>query len=149
MAATMLSYCFLMLISITTGINDDTKDSLMDPQKYVKIYSQCDPSPNSAIHKNNGLYYIKPSETKPVIPVICSNGYTMLDLSLDTNLKSIPSYLSSYDYSRGSTDYLITNLDDTSTFREWWLPSNKNTKFHVAKIVKNVRFIFRNIRNID
>eukprot|EP01083_Nonionella_stella_P207477 753677_1 len=129
MTAMCISYLLLTLISITTAADE----SLMDPKKYVKIYSQCDPSLNSPIHKDNGLYYIKPSADGPIIPVICSNGYTMLDLSLDTNLKSIPSYLSSYDYSRGSIDYVIPNLDDTSTFREWWLPSHKNTKFRVAQ----------------
>eukprot|EP01084_Bolivina_argentea_P301901 520989_1 len=135
MVVIMLSYFIIFtLISIPTTLatSDDTKDSLLDPKKYIKVYSQCDPSLNSEIHTNNGLYYIKPSEDGPVIPVICSNGYTMIDLSLDINLKSIPLYLSSYDYSRGSLNYVITNLDDTSTFRQWWLPSDKNTKFRIA-----------------
>lgn len=110
-----------------------TNDLLMDPQKYAKIYSHCDPNPNSIIHQNNGLYYVKPSEDGPIIPVICSNGYTMIDVSLDTNLKSIPHYLSSHDYARGTKEYILTQLDDTSTFRQWWLPSDKNTKFRIAK----------------
>eukprot|EP01084_Bolivina_argentea_P273991 466851_1 len=56
----------------------------------------------------------------------------MIDPSLDLNLNHFPWYLSSWDYSRLSLDYIITNLDDTSTFREWWLPSNSDTKFRVA-----------------
>ena len=99
---------------------------------YVDIYSHCDTTPNSNIHINNGLYYIKPFEDGPIIPTICSNGYTMIDPSLDLTLDNIPSYLSSWDYSRLSLNYIITNLDDTSTFREWWLPSNDDTKFRIA-----------------
>ena len=72
-----------------------------------------------------------------IIPAICSNGYTMIDGSLDLTLTSLSHYLSSYDYSRTTLNYIITNLDDTSTFREWWLPSNRNTKFRVAKNCKS------------
>ena len=42
-------------------------------------------------------------------------------------------YLSSYDYSRIDPNYIITNLDDTSTFREWWTWTDKSTKFNVAR----------------
>ena len=117
------------IITITSSDDNDEKDMMMDPKKYIKIYSQCD----SNIHTNNGIYYIKPSIDGEVIPVICSNGYTMIDLSLDTNLNSIPSYLSSFDYSRIDPDYIITNLDDTSTFREWLTFADKSTLFRVAK----------------
>ena len=104
---------------------------------YVEIYSTCDPTPNSHIHKNNGLYYIKPFKDGPIIPAICSNGYTMIDPSLDLNMLSLPSYLSSWDYSRLSLDMIIPNLDDVSTFRQWWLPSNQMTKFRVADQCKS------------
>eukprot|EP00486_Rosalina_sp_Unknown_P013765 CAMPEP_0201591984 /NCGR_PEP_ID=MMETSP0190_2-20130828/190002_1 /ASSEMBLY_ACC=CAM_ASM_000263 /TAXON_ID=37353 /ORGANISM="Rosalina sp." /LENGTH=1019 /DNA_ID=CAMNT_0048050547 /DNA_START=33 /DNA_END=3093 /DNA_ORIENTATION=- len=100
----------------------------------VDIYSSCDPTPNSEIHVNNGLYYIKPLANGPVIAAICSNGYTMIDPSLDLNMKSFPSLLSSWDYGKLSTIFIMTNYDDTSTFREWWLPSTKNTKFRVADL---------------
>eukprot|EP01084_Bolivina_argentea_P014718 27532_1 len=136
----MTMFYFTSLITLSTissaifPSNPDeqsAKDSLLDPAKYVKIYSSCDSQ--NIIHKNNGLYYIKPSFNSVIIPVICSNGYTMIDGSLDYNLKSLPSYLSSHDYSRNSKDYIIPNLDDTSTFRQWFLPSNKYTKFRIAK----------------
>ncbi len=29
-------------------------------------------------------------------------------------------------------EFIIINLDETSTFRQWWLPSNENTKFRAA-----------------
>jgi len=103
----------------------------------VEIYSHCDASPHSEIHTNNGLYYVKPLADGPVIAAICSNGYTMLDPSLDLNLAHFAAYLSSWDYSRLSTNYLITNLDDTSTFRQWWLPSDPHTKFRVAAQCKS------------
>eukprot|EP00485_Elphidium_margaritaceum_P007624 CAMPEP_0202695936 /NCGR_PEP_ID=MMETSP1385-20130828/9363_1 /ASSEMBLY_ACC=CAM_ASM_000861 /TAXON_ID=933848 /ORGANISM="Elphidium margaritaceum" /LENGTH=1002 /DNA_ID=CAMNT_0049352021 /DNA_START=118 /DNA_END=3126 /DNA_ORIENTATION=+ len=103
----------------------------------VDIYSHCDPTPNSAIHANNGLYYIKPFADGPIIAAICSNGYTMLDPSLDVNLDRFPSYLSSWDYSRLSLEYIITNLDDTSTFREWWLPADAYTHWRVAAQCKS------------
>eukprot|EP01083_Nonionella_stella_P034160 93526_1 len=105
--------------------------------EHVDVYSYCDPTPNSDIHQDNGLYYIKPLANGPIIPVICSNGYTMIDPSLDLELQSIPAYLSSWDYSRESLDYIITNLDDTSTWRQWWLPSNSFTKFNVASQCKS------------
>jgi len=104
---------------------------------YVTVYSHCDTTPDSKIHKDNGLYYVKPSRDGPILPVVCSNGYTMIDGSLDLNLKSLPSFLSSYDYSRTSMNYIITNLDDTATFREWWLPADADTKFRVAKNCKS------------
>ena len=127
------SFHRFIILTILMSTCYSTKESLIDPEKYIKIYSHCDTNPNSSIHHNNGLYYIKPSDDGPIIPVICSNGYTMIDVSLDTNLKFIPHYLSSYDYARATKEYILTDLDDTSTFREWWLPSDKNTKFRVAK----------------
>eukprot|EP01084_Bolivina_argentea_P014717 27531_1 len=140
----MTMFYFTSLITLSTissaifPSNPDeqsAKDSLLDPAKYVKIYSSCDSQ--NIIHKNNGLYYIKPSFNSVIIPVICSNGYTMIDPSLDLNLNNIASYLSSWDYSRLSLNFIITNLDDTSTFREWWLPADINTQFRVAKDCKS------------
>eukprot|EP01083_Nonionella_stella_P252142 869122_1 len=119
----LLQLLFISLIVV--------KINCTEPE-YIEVYSTCDPTPNSEIHKNNGLYYIKPFSNGPIIPAICSNGYTMIDPSLDINLDSISSYLSSWDYSRTTLNYIITNLDDTSTFRQWWLPSTENTKFRIA-----------------
>ena len=128
---TTISSWTLFAIALSTSVDKS------QTTEYVNIYSSCDPSPNSSIHINNGLYYIKPFEDGPVIAAICSNGYTMIDPSLDLNLNNFPSYLTSFDYSRLTTDFIITNLDDTSTFREWWLPSNENTSFRVAPDCKS------------
>ena len=51
---------------------------------------------NSCIDLEDGMFYIKPTEGGPVIPVICSNSYTMIDISL--HFDSIMHYFSSYDY---------------------------------------------------
>ncbi len=69
----------------------------------LSILSQTLPSVSITIHSScntliDGLHYIKPLENNNIIPVICSNGYTMIDPSL--NFESITPYLSSYDYSR-------------------------------------------------
>ena len=56
----------------------------------------------------------------------------MLDISLDANVELYSSYFSSWDYARGHSDHIITNLDDLSTFRQWWTPSDDNTLFRVA-----------------
>eukprot|EP01083_Nonionella_stella_P034158 93523_1 len=93
---------------------------------YVTIASSCNEM------DRDGLYYIKPLEDGAVIPVICNNGYAMLDVSLDAHLESYPSYLTSYTYARDSFDWILPTLDDTSTFREWFTPSDTETKFRVA-----------------
>ena len=82
--------------------------------------------------EQDGLYYIKPTQSGPVIPVICSNQYTMIDGSLNTDLQSIPQYLSSWDYARGFKTHIVSQLDDLSTFREWWIPATNTTSFRVA-----------------
>ena len=81
----MVAQIILLILASLLVFKGSTKDDadLMDPRRYIKVYSQCDAN----IHQNNGLYYIKPTDDGPVIPVICSNGYTMIDLSLDANLK--------------------------------------------------------------
>eukprot|EP01083_Nonionella_stella_P087970 244933_1 len=98
----------------------------LDPSPYTTVYSSCNEI------QTNGLYYIKPLPHLPVLPVICSNGFAMLDASLDINLNSFPSYLTSWDYGRINTDYILSALDDTSTFRQWFIPADGNTKFYIA-----------------
>lgn len=49
--------------------------------------------PNSCINLDDGLYYIKPTADGPVIPAICSESYTMIDISL--NFDAISQYFSS------------------------------------------------------
>ena len=90
------------------------------------IYSSCNEI------TDDGLYYIKPMADKPVLPVICSNGYSMLDASLDKNLKIYPSFLTSWDYGRLNTYYILSRLDDLVTFRDWFIPADDNTKFNIA-----------------
>ena len=97
-----------------------------DDTMHTTIHSSCNDI------RVNGLYYIKPLPDLPILPVICSNGYSMLDASLDANLQSYPSHLSSWDYGRTNTDHILSQLDDLSTFREWFIASDKNTKFRVA-----------------
>lgn len=99
-----------------------------DNSEYTFIHSSC------ADINIDGLYYIKPLRDLPALPVICSNGYSMLDVSLDANLKSYPSHLTSWDYGRTNTEYILSRLDDLSSFREWFLPSaaDTNSKFKIA-----------------
>eukprot|EP01083_Nonionella_stella_P256327 878687_1 len=118
--------------SINKNINHENNEheselNTHDTSEYTTtIYSSCNDI------KKDGLYYIKPIPDLPVLPVICSNGYTMLDASLDINLKTLPFFLSSWDYPRLNTYYILSRLDDENTFREWYLPSDENTKFNIA-----------------
>eukprot|EP00486_Rosalina_sp_Unknown_P012144 CAMPEP_0201592364 /NCGR_PEP_ID=MMETSP0190_2-20130828/190279_1 /ASSEMBLY_ACC=CAM_ASM_000263 /TAXON_ID=37353 /ORGANISM="Rosalina sp." /LENGTH=866 /DNA_ID=CAMNT_0048051107 /DNA_START=228 /DNA_END=2828 /DNA_ORIENTATION=+ len=66
-----------------------------------------------------------------ILPVICNNGWTMIDGSLDVDMNFLPSFVTSYDYGR-SKAYTFSRLDDLVTFREWFLPADDNTKFRVA-----------------
>ena len=92
----------------------------------VSIASSCNPHTNK-----NGLYYIKPTSTGEIIPVICNNGYTMLDASL--NLTQLSTYFTSF-YRYGSDVQTIygTDCSDVSGWRDWFIPANENTKFRVA-----------------
>ena len=108
-------------------INNNNNNEQDPSSTYITIYSSC-----SDITED-GMYYIKPlPDSDTILPVICSNGYVMLDGSLDENLLSYPSLLSSNDYGRFNKYYLISDLDDLSTYREWLLFANENTKFNVA-----------------
>ena len=98
-----------------------------DSDEFVTIYSSCNDV------TQDGMYYIKPLPDGPPLPVICSNGYVMLDGALDIEINTYPYYLSSHDYGRYSKDYSISSLDDLSTYRQWLLFADENTKFNVAK----------------
>ena len=80
----------------------------------------------------NGLYYIKPTKNGQVIPVICNNGYTMLDASL--NFDAVSSYFTSL-YRYGNDDKIMygTDCSDSSGWRDWFIPANEITKFRVAR----------------
>ena len=99
--------------------------------EYVRIHSSCNDI------DRDGLYYIKPTKEGKVIPVLCSNGYTMINPAFDNTLSSYPSYLTSYTYGRSSTDWIIPSLDDTSNFKQWWTPSDEYTKFRIAPNCKS------------
>ena len=118
------SFSLSLLLSLILA-NDDNNMNNMN--NMVTLQSSCNTI------EQNGLYYIKPTIDGPVIPVLCSNGYTMIDISFDSNLESYPYYLSSWDYARGHSDHIIPNLDDISTFREWWSISDELTLFRVAE----------------
>eukprot|EP01083_Nonionella_stella_P216978 779289_1 len=100
-------------------------DTVILSASTFNLHSSC----NSLV---DGLQYIKPLQTGKVIPVICSNGYTMIDPSL--HLDSITSYLSSSDYSRRSSTILSSELNDFVNWSEWWLPATAtdNTLFTVS-----------------
>ena len=98
----------------------------LDDSTTTTIYSSC------ANTEQDGLYYIKPSPNLGILAVICSNQYAMIDGSLDINLNVLPNFLTSYDYERVTTDHLLSGLDDLSTYRQWLLFADENTKFNVA-----------------
>ena len=75
----------------------------------------------------DGLYYIKPTENGAVIPVICNNGYTMLDASL--NFDEISTYFTSlYQYGDPLSPTMYgTDCSETSGWRDWFIPANDVT----------------------
>lgn len=95
----------------------------------VTIYSSCNEV------KENGLYYIAPMADYPqrILPVICSNGYAMIDGSLDMDTNTLRQFITSWDEGPWQLGRIFSRLDDLSTFRQWWLPADKDTKFRVAK----------------
>lgn len=85
---------------------------------------------NSCINLDDGMFYIKPTEEGPVIPVICSKSYTMIDISL--HFGNIAHYFSSYDYSKSDTYIIGPELDDMVSWREWWTPADDTYLFRTA-----------------
>ena len=91
----------------------------------VSISSSCNTK------TKNGLYYIKPIIDGEIIPVICNNGYTMIDASL--NLDSYSGYFTSlYRYGDDRRPMYGTDCSDSSGWRDWFIAANENTKFRVA-----------------
>eukprot|EP01083_Nonionella_stella_P271428 919701_1 len=82
--------------------------------------------------KTDGLYYIKPTVDGAIIPVLCNDGYTMLDASL--NYDALSTYFTTM-YKYGDADKTIygTDCSDSSGWRDWYTPANENTKFRVAR----------------
>jgi len=119
----MSAFLFILAWSIAISRIRATTD---DPSsETVTIYSSCN------FIEQDGLYYIKPADDLPVFAALCSNGYAMLDGSLDLSMTVFPSLITSYDYGR-DTQRFFSRMDDLSTFREWWLPADEATKFRVA-----------------
>ena len=95
-------------------------------QETISISSSCND------FKKDGLYYIKPTTDGEIIPVICQDGYTMLDVSL--NFDSIKTYFTSiYKYGDDDQSMYGTDCGDSGGWRDWFIPANKNTKFRVAR----------------
>jgi len=83
--------------------------------------------PSSCHSSDDGLIYVKPTADGPVMPAICSSGYTMIDLSL--NFDAITPYFSSWDYSKSDTYLIGPELDDYGTWRDWWAPADSAYRF--------------------
>eukprot|EP01084_Bolivina_argentea_P276315 471466_1 len=102
----------------------------------VQLHSSCN-------DLDDGLRYILPKETGNVIPVICNNGYTIIDISLNQDV--ISTYFSSFDnkYSQPTDTHMMTNdgndfmiygteCGDLSSWRSFWTPADKDTLFRVS-----------------
>jgi len=99
-------------------------EEVVELEEVVEIASSCNA-------KKDGLHYIKPTKYGEVIPVICNDGFTMLDASL--NFDSLATYFSSiYQYGNADKTIYGTDCGDDAGWREWYSPANKNTKFRVA-----------------
>ena len=61
-----------------------------DEDSFTTIFSSCG--------EIDGLFYLKPSPDLGILPLICSNGYAMIDGYLDRNLQTLSQFLSSWDY---------------------------------------------------
>eukprot|EP01084_Bolivina_argentea_P155033 270204_1 len=85
---------------------------------------------NSCIDLEDGMYYIKPTADGLVIPVICSNWYTMIDISL--NFEAITSYFSTFSYSKSDTYIIGPELDDNVSWRQWWSIADDAYSFRSA-----------------
>lgn len=79
---------------------------------------------------SDGVQYILPygyyhTDTAPLLPVICSNGHTILDVSL--SFERYSAYFSSlYMYDVGIAG---PTIEDFHTWREWYLPIESSQTF--------------------
>ena len=79
----------------------------------------------------DGLYYVKPTAAGPIMPAICSNGYTMVDPSL--NLDAIQQYFTSfYRYGDEFVTVYGTDCGESSGWTDWFIPADSDTQFRVA-----------------
>eukprot|EP00485_Elphidium_margaritaceum_P009873 CAMPEP_0202685912 /NCGR_PEP_ID=MMETSP1385-20130828/1730_1 /ASSEMBLY_ACC=CAM_ASM_000861 /TAXON_ID=933848 /ORGANISM="Elphidium margaritaceum" /LENGTH=1663 /DNA_ID=CAMNT_0049340385 /DNA_START=133 /DNA_END=5121 /DNA_ORIENTATION=- len=89
----------------------------------IEIASDCS-------NLEDGLQYILPDEQiGSVIPVICDNGWTMLNAALTPNLVD---YFTSYSLSHRDPTLMLPNTDDHTSWRDWFIPADEDTLFRVA-----------------
>ena len=86
--------------SIIYGLIYVDEITYTDPSvdEITSVYSSCDDT--------DGLFYLKPSPDLGALPVICSNGYAMIDGYLDRNLQTLSQFLSSYDFGISCSQWL-------------------------------------------
>ena len=102
---------------------DDDDDNNDESIETIEIHNSC-------IDLEDGMYYIKPTEDGAIIPVICSNWYTMIDISL--NFDAITSYFSTWDFSKSDTYIIGPELDDYVSWRDWWTVADETYSFRPA-----------------
>ena len=82
----------------------------------------------------DGVHYIKPSKDGEIIPVVCDNGYTMINLNL--NQDSISSYFTSWYQTHEEENGVFSpdcDIDTAETsWRDWWEPATSETNFRVS-----------------
>eukprot|EP00486_Rosalina_sp_Unknown_P015966 CAMPEP_0201593420 /NCGR_PEP_ID=MMETSP0190_2-20130828/191025_1 /ASSEMBLY_ACC=CAM_ASM_000263 /TAXON_ID=37353 /ORGANISM="Rosalina sp." /LENGTH=1007 /DNA_ID=CAMNT_0048052595 /DNA_START=113 /DNA_END=3138 /DNA_ORIENTATION=- len=101
----------------------------------VTIYSSCNEV------KENGLYYIAPMADYPqrILPVICSNGYAMIDGSLDMDTNTLRQFITSWDEGPWQLGRIFSRLDDLSTFDNGGYQLIKIQNLESLKIVVHVQ----------
>jgi len=95
----------------------------------VQVFSDTQLIPNSCVDLEDGEQFIKmlDGDDYPVTKVKCSNGYAMLDYSLDTDIASyFTSFLKWHHKIAGASQTDHVNL------QEWFVPNDGNTKYIVS-----------------
>ena len=136
---------FLIYITVHTIVHAEEKlkeNKDKNKNEIVEI-------PDSCSDVADGLRYIQPFSSGPALPVVCNNGFAVLDASL--SLDSYKNYFSSFTFSRQTgglshrqisvlsefdCDPKVTQtkkaiiglpeLEDFSNWDEWWLPAANN-----------------------
>ena len=98
--------------------------------------------PSSCDNLVDGVHYVKPSSDGEVIPVVCNDGYTIINLQL--NQESVASYFTSWYQTHWDENGIFSpdcdvliDSDETdnggTSWRDWWSPATSDTKFRVSK----------------
>jgi len=106
----------------TLNQHDDIDDGDADVAT-ISVHTSC-------VNLEDGVYYIKPTADGAVIPVICSNWYTMIDLSL--NFDAIVPYFSSWAYAKSDTYLIGPALNEMISWRDWWSVADDTYTFRSA-----------------